>query len=470
MERVPQYFLMRVEPVPHQNYFIFIGGAEMKKKNLKRIGSTVLVTTMALGLLAGCGGKSGDSANSTTKDANGATVIKFGIHVANPKEQESVTYNIVQAFNKEYEGKYKVEFVAADTEAHSKNMKLAAQDGTLPEIIHLDSAEAPEYNEAGYLLDLSDFLKENADIDEALNGMEDVFATDDVQYGLPYQCTVEGFFYNKELFDNAGVEYPTDDTTYEEFIEMIAKLKESGVTPIAIGSKNSGYAMWEFNEFLSRYGWEDNIDSYTGDKASYSNNDLKACYEKIKGLADAGAFPDNMATIEYFDAKQLFNESKAAMFGTGQWDCAEFDKNLGDKIGFWWGPTFEDSSYNQEIDMKIPSAPLVVSETVGDNDTTKEAVYTFLKFYYGKDAASISYEGSIFPATTYEGVVANDSQYAMNAMIEALGNGWETPEAAPDQTVNSAVQKAMYDGMFGVMQGTYTPEEALSNMDQAAAN
>lgn len=33
-----------------------------------------------------------------------------------------------------------------------------------------------------------------------------------------------------------------------------------------------------------------------------------------------------MATIEYFDAKQLFNEGKAAMFGTGQWDCGEFDK------------------------------------------------------------------------------------------------------------------------------------------------
>ena len=39
-------------------------------------------------------------------------------------------------------------------------MKLAAQDGSLPEIVHLDSAEAPEYNEAGYLLDMSDFLKE----------------------------------------------------------------------------------------------------------------------------------------------------------------------------------------------------------------------------------------------------------------------------------------------------------------------
>ena len=140
--------------------------------------------------------------------------------------------------------------------------------------------------------------------------MEDAFNDGKVQYGLPYQSNVQGFFYNKDLFDKAGIAYPTDDTTYDEFLDMIAKLKDSGVTPIAIGSKNSGYSMWEFNEFFSRYGWEDNEKSYTGDKAKYSNDDMNACFEKIKGLADAGAFPENMATIEYFDAKQLFNEGK----------------------------------------------------------------------------------------------------------------------------------------------------------------
>lgn len=440
----------------------------MKKNSMKKFWSTVLVATMSLGLLVGCGGKSDSS--KETKDANGATVVKFGIHVANPKKQESVTYKIVENFNKQYKGKYKVEFVAADTEAHSKNMKLAAQDGTLPEIVHLDSAEAPEYNKAGYLMDLSDFLKENADVKKALNGMGDAFIADKVQYGLPYQCNVQGFFYNKKLFDKAGVKYPTDDTTYDEFIKMIGKLKDSGVTPISIGSKNSSYAMWEFNEFLSRYGWEENSKSYTGDKANYSNKDMKACFEKLKGLSEAKAFPDNMATIEYFDAKQLFNEGKAAMFGTGQWDCAEFDENLGDDIGFWWGPKFKDTSYKQEVVMKVPSAPLVVSAKVADNDATKEAVYAFLKYYYGKEAASVSYEGSIFPATNYEGVEASDSQHAMNAMIKALKNGWDTPKAAPDQTVNSAVQEAMYDGMFGVMQGTYTPEKAIENMNSAASN
>ena len=327
----------------------------------------------------------------------------------------------------------------------------------------------PPYIPTAEIEDLMDEVKLH-DPRMALDGMEDAFNDGKVQYGLPYQSNVQGFFYNKDLFDKAGIAYPTDDTTYDEFLDMIAKLKDSGVTPIAIGSKNSGYSMWEFNEFFSRYGWGDNEKSYTGDKAKYSNDDMNACFEKIKGLADAGAFPENMATIEYFDAKQLFNEGKAAMFGTGQWDCAEFDKNIGEHIGFWWGPKFEDSSYEQNIAMKVPAAPLVVSSAVKDNDKAKEAVYAFLKYYYGEEAAKISYEGSIFPATNYDGIAATDSQYAMNAMITALGNGWKTPKAAPDQTVTPAVQEAMYDAIFGVMQGTYSPKDALKNMDSAAAN
>ena len=437
----------------------------MKKRTLKKLLSAVMAGTMAAGLLAGCSG--GKEAASKAESEGGATTIKFGIHVANPQEQEAVTYNIVQAFNEKYDGKYKVEFEASDKESHSKNMKLEASDGTLPQIFWLDASEAPEYSDSGVLMDLSDFLSENSDIQTALGGMENAFQDDSGQYGLPYQCNVQGIFYNKDLFDKAGVEYPTNDTTYEEFIEMVKKLKESGVTPLSIGSKNSAYAMWEFNETLARYGWSENIDSILSGEKKFNNEDLNACFEKLKGIADAGAFPENMATIEYFDAKQLFNEGKAAMFGTGQWDCAEFDENIGEKVGFWWGPKFTDTDYNQDIAMKVPSAPIVVNAEVADDDAVKEAVYEFLKFYYGEDAAKISYEGSIFPATNYSEVAATDTQYSMNAMLEALGAGWESPEAAPDLTVVSAVQEALYNSMFGVMQGTYEPSEALDKIDEA---
>ena len=115
------------------------------------------------------------------------------------------------------------------------------------------------------------------------------------------------------------------------------------------------------------------------------------------------------------------------------------------------------------------NALIGIGMSSGD-DKAKEAVYAFLKYYYGEEAAKISYEGSVFPATNYDGIAATDSQYAMNAMITALGNGWKTPKAAPDQTVTPAVQEAMYDAIFGVMQGTYSPKDALKNMDSAAAN
>ena len=439
----------------------------MKNKKLKRLLSAVTIGAMMLGLMTGCSGGGSEEAQT---DESGATVIKFGIHVANPAEQEAVTNNIVEAFNKANDGKYIVKFEAADTETHSKNMKLKAEDGTLPQIFWIEGSEAAEYSEAGVLMDMTEFLDENPDIKTALGGMDAAFKDDNGQYGLPYQCNVQGIFYNKELFDKAKAAYPTDATTYDEFIEIIKKLKDSGVTPLAIGGKNSAFAMWEFNEFLARYGWEDNIGNILEGKDKFNNKELVACFEKLQGLKDAGAFPENMATIEYFDAKQLFNEGKAAMFGTGQWDCAEFDENIGDKIGFWWGPRFTDTQSNQDIVMKVPSAPIGISAAVADDEKLKEGVYEFLKFYYGEDAAKISYEGSIFPATSYEGLAASDSQYSMNTMIEALANGWGSPQAAPDLTVSSAVQEALYDGIFGVLQGTYQPADALDKIDAALAN
>ena len=75
--------------------------------------------------------------------------------------------------------------------------------------------------------------------------------------------------------------------------------------------------------------------------------------------------------------------------------------------------------------MKVPSAPIGVSAAVADDEKLKEGVYEFLKFYYGEEAAKLSYEGSIFPATNYDSVSAADTQFAMNAMLESLASGWE---------------------------------------------
>ncbi|MEE8736051.1 ABC transporter substrate-binding protein [Bifidobacterium subtile] len=438
----------------------------MLKRSISVFCAGIAAVTV-VGALAGCGSSIADVA----KDSAGATIIKFGINVANPAQQEPATDAIVKAFNKANKGKYKVEFDAADTETHNKNMKLAASDGSLPQVFWVEGSQVKEFNDAGVLLDLKDFLKQNQEVKTALKGSEEAFKDGKgVQYGLPYQSNVQGIFYNKSLFDEAGISYPTDDTTYDEFLAMVKKLKDSGVVPLSIGSKNSSFAMWEFNIWLSRFGWGDDIGSILAGQKTFADSGVSKAFTKVKGLASTGAFPDNMSTIEYFDAKQQFNEGNAAMFGTGQWDCAEFDKSLGDKIGFWWGPKFPDSKAMQNIDMKVPSAPIAVAGTVADNDAIKEATYAFLKFYYSKDAAALSYANSMFPATSYAGLEPANDKYAMTAMSEALNNGWKSPVSAPDLTVPSAVQSSLYDGLFGVMQGTYSPMEAVSKMDEALAN
>ena len=419
--------------------------------------------------LTSCSG--GRSTSEDARDQSGATVIKFGINVANPEKQEPATYAIVQAFNSANEGKYRVEFQAADTESHSKNLKLHASDGTLPQVFWVDGAQVRDFVDSGALLDLNDYLKQNPDVNTALAGAQDAFkGSDGVQFGLPYQSNVQGIFYNKELFDKAGISYPTDATTFDDFMNMVSALKSSGVTPVAIGSKNSSFAMWEFNLWLTRNGWSENIDSIMAGNAKFASSDIAGAFDKLQKVTDAGAFPDNISTLEYFDAKQQFDDGKAAMFGSGQWDCAEFDKSLGNKVGFWWGPKFTDSKYSQDVNMRVPSAPIAVSAAVGDDEKVQEATFAFLNFYYSKEAAKISYENSMFPATSYEGLAPASDKYAMSAMTAALGNGYKSPAVAPDLSVPSALQSELYDALFGVMQKTYTPAQALEKLDQAVEN
>lgn len=446
-----------MERVPYSEHFI-LGGIAMKKKMV----SMLLVSVMLGTLLTGCG-KEGQK---TVKNKEGEVKLTFGIHVADPKSQEAVTYNIVQAFNEKYEGQYEVEFQAADTESHSKNIKLQASDNTLPEMFWLDASEAPEYAEAGCLMDLTEFLQNYKEVDEVLDASVKAAFKTDIQYGLPYQCNVEGFFYNKEVFEKLGVDVPKNGTTFEELLTLIDACNQQNITPVAQGCLNSSYTVWGYLAMLERYGYSEYIQNILDGKEKFNNENLIKCFEKLQQLGENKAFVENMATQEYFDAKELFISGKAALFNTGAWDCAELNEKMGDKVGFWWGPTFSDSDYEQKIAMKVPSAPICISAEVEGNEEVKEGIYKFLEFYYSKDAAGISYQGSVFPATNYTEVDVKDDQYLLKEVLKSVNEGWESPDVQPDLRLNSAVQGQLYDSMFGVLLGNYEPAEALDKIDQ----
>ena len=85
--------------------------------------------------------------------------------------------------------------------------------------------------EAGYLMDISDQVAEEV---EAIGATAGGWQVDGKTYGLPYSFGIEGFWYNTELFEQAGI---TDEpTTLDELNDVVETLKAEGITPIAVGA------------------------------------------------------------------------------------------------------------------------------------------------------------------------------------------------------------------------------------------
>lgn len=451
--------------------------------NRKKIMAATLSLLLAVSVSA-CGnggtGSSGlseamprtDSTEQTSPASNGGeemsdqVTITLGMHVANTEAQETVTWNIVQAFMDANPG-IVVDIQGNDKDEHVKKMKIAAQSDELPNIFWIDPSVAPELNDAGLLLDLNDFLNQYPEVNSAISSsMKEATGADGIQYGLPYQSLVTGFWYNKALFQEHNVPLPENGTTYEQLLEIVDAFGQAGVVPIAKGAKDP-YSVWSFLIALERYGYFGKIDSILSDDEKFENPEFQKYFEKLAELGERGAFSSNSSTMTYFQAKEQFVAGNAAMFDSGMWDAGELGDALGENIGFWWGPTFSDTSNPQQIKMKVSSAPFCVSRNVEKDESVKSAVYTFLAYYYGEEAAKISYEGAIIPATDYIVEMDMSTKPAFFAMVEALNDeSWVSPKAQPDLVLSQAVQAQLYDSMYGTMLGTYTPQEALAKLDQ----
>jgi len=85
--------------------------------------------------------------------------------------------------------------------------------------------------EAGYVMDISNQVSSEVD---ALGGVVAPWQVDGKTYGLPFNFGIEGFWYNKDLFAQAGItETPT---TLDELNDAVQSLKDADITPIAVGA------------------------------------------------------------------------------------------------------------------------------------------------------------------------------------------------------------------------------------------
>ena len=169
--------------------------------------------------------------------------------------------------------------------------------------------------EQGYVDSLESYVAADSyDLSHYL-GMEKYYRGADEQlYALPYRSDFWVLFYNKTLFDNAGVEYPTNDMTWEQYAELAEKMTSGeGIDKIY----GTHYHTW----LSAVVNWAVDDGVYTLADGNYEP--LKYFYNLYQGLEDKGICQEyselKAANLHYTAA---FYQGNVAMVPMGYWFAA----------------------------------------------------------------------------------------------------------------------------------------------------
>lgn len=231
--------------------FIFCMANERRSGFMKKkLVSILVAAAMVAGSLAGCGGAGGSS-----EGTSGQTAESKGDSASSGENGEQVTLSfyswwadaeqqmgnaLIEAFEKEHPN-IKVEpTYIAESDYLSKLNTLVAAD-SMPDVYYLNEYLVTDWGESGVSADIAPLFDElgvktgDIWIDTALH------KSGDHLYGINYGSTTITFYYNKEMFKEAGITPPSDDATdpwtWEEYVDAAVKLTKdiNGKTPVDDG-------------------------------------------------------------------------------------------------------------------------------------------------------------------------------------------------------------------------------------------
>ena len=134
----------------------------------------------------------------------------------------------------------------------------------------------------------------------------------------------------------------------------------------------------------------------------------------------------------------------------GAWDIGDFEgSDMASKIGFFWGPTFSDSQYEQQIGIKASGGVYVVSSKAAEDPALLDAIMQFWQFYYGEEGTRIIAEDTAaLPCSTYNGQIDESQHPVLSTMITALNDDWKAV-TEPFNSLSSNVAYGYFDATFG---------------------
>lgn len=412
------------------------------KKNFKKLAALFLCVAMGATMLTGCGGKSEDGGSK-----DGKTTLTFGIWDEN---QRPAMEQLVEAYEKENENvTIEIQLTPYKGGEYWTKLEAAATGGKAPDVFWLNVLHLDSYVEGGILADMTDAIAESDINDSFPEALVQNYVRDGVNYAVPKDFDTNALWYNKDIFDAAGVAYPTDDMTYEDLVKTAEDLKAAGlgdgVYPFACPVD---FQTWYYQTVYANGGYILNDDkTATGYDDPKTQEGIQCWIDMI----DKELSPTAAALAET-SADAMFEGGQTAMNFAGSYMVPEYAGNdaIADKIDCVEIPTFngvEDNCING------------LGYAVYEGSQNKEAAIDFAIWLGSAEAQKIQGEtGVVISARTdaQEYFAASNPNYNLAAYTNHADVAYPLPVCT--------VAAELYDLEATALQAAYNGEKPLADV------
>ncbi len=335
---------------------------------MKKLLSLTLVVLMVAGLLGAV------SVNAETKFQSRTIKLLSIWDETNPSTNGYILNELSKEYGETVDNfKLDYEFVSIENLDQKVTTLMASDD--LPEICIYESGKRlKKVIESGQILDLDKALTELGIRDCVDEGAASLLVNlvDGVGlYDLPLGLNVEGFWYNKALFEKAGVEVPK---TWDEFMIVCQKLKDAGIAPIAQGGKDKWPMTRVLNAYVARHVGLNAVKDAMEGTAKFTDAPYVEAAQMFQDMAKNEYFVQGMTTIDPGTATEMLMNGQAAMQYNGSWitqNLSQPENAAGPEgVGFFNVPLDNDQSTLDDYSMNCGNIMMFSAkkydEAVGD--------------------------------------------------------------------------------------------------------